>query len=91
MKERLQKILSAYGIASRRAAEDYLREGRVLVNGQPAQIGDSADCAIDSILVDGKPLVKKPARQVVMLYKPRGVVTTLSDEKGRQTDRKSVV
>ena len=87
MRERLQKILSAHGIASRRAAEEYLRQGRVFVNGQPARLGDSADAETDKIALDGQPLVQKPARQVVMLYKPRGVVTTLSDEKGRQTVR----
>ncbi len=85
MTDRLQKILSARGLASRRAAEKMIEEGRVTVNGTVAILGQSADPDVDRIEVDGKPL---PAiRQVVylMLHKPRGYVTTLSDEKGRKT------
>ncbi len=83
MKERLQKILSARGIASRRKAEEMIRSGRVQCNGAVCALGDIADADVDTILVDGKPL---PARQefvYIMLNKPRGYVTTLSDEKGR--------
>lgn len=84
MEERLQKILSAAGICSRRSAEDYMAVGRVLVNGNRARIGEKADPDRDDIRVDGVPLQKKSAPIYIMLYKPRGYVTTLSDEKGRK-------
>ena len=86
MEERLQKLLSAAGICSRRRAETYIQEGRVTVNGKPAALGDKADLARDQIALDGVPVSGGTGqRQVLMLYKPRGVVTTLSDEKGRPT------
>lgn len=86
MKERLQKILSAAGICSRRAAESYITAGRVKVNGITANLGESADPEVDEILVDGRPLGKKSPRMTyIMLNKPRGYVTTLSDEAGRKT------
>ena len=86
MKERLQKILSAAGICSRRAAESYITAGRVKVNGITANLGESADPEVDEILVDGRPLEKKSPRMTyIMLNKPRGYVTTLSDEAGRKT------
>ena len=85
MEERLQKLLSAAGICSRRKAEEYLAAERVTVNGKPAAIGDRADPDRDTILIDGAPLPGKTSSTVLMLYKPRGVVTTLSDEKGRRT------
>ena len=86
MKERLQKILSAAGICSRRAAESYITAGRVKVNGIIANLGESADPDTDAILVDGRPLGKKSPRMTyIMLNKPRGYVTTLSDEAGRKT------
>ena len=85
MEERLQKLLSARGIASRRAAETYLAAGRVTVNGRPAQVGDRADPERDEIRVDGRPLPPLERRTYLMLNKPRGYVTTLSDEKGRKT------
>lgn len=84
MKERLQKILSAYGIASRRRAEEMIENGLVTVNGMTAVLGQSADSQIDEIRVDGKLLPKKDRKVYLMLHKPRGYVTTLSDEKGRQ-------
>ncbi|WP_417044339.1 S4 domain-containing protein, partial [Dysosmobacter sp.] len=85
MEERLQKLLSAAGVCSRRAAEDYITAGRVTVNGQTALLGQRADLDRDDIRVDGSPL-KRPERQVyLMLNKPRGYVTTLSDEQGRPT------
>ena len=85
MEERRQKIISAAGICSRRAAEELLSAGRVTVNGFPAAVGDKADPEADDIRVDGKSV--KPARNHVylLLNKPRGYVTTLSDEKGRKT------
>ncbi len=85
MTERLQKILSAYAVASRRAADAMLAAGRVSVNGKAVKPGDSADPDTDRILVDGKPLPKKDKPLYIMLHKPRGYVTTLSDERGRKT------
>lgn len=83
MGERLQKILSARGVASRRKAEEMISEGRVTVNGKIAQLGDAADAELDEILVDGSPLPSRKDYVYIMLNKPRGYVTTLSDEKGR--------
>ena len=85
MEERLQKLLSAAGVCSRRAAEDYITAGRVSVNGAPAVLGQRADPERDEITVDGKPLRRRDPWVCLMLNKPRGVVTTLSDEKGRRT------
>ena len=86
MEERLQKILSARGVASRRTAEGWLAAGRVTVNGVPAKVGDKADPERDEIRLDGRLLPGPPARRTyVMLNKPRGYVTTLSDERGRRT------
>lgn len=83
MQERLQKILSARGIASRRKAEEMIRQGRVTVNGMIASLGDSADPQIDEILLDGNKLPSRQGYVYILLNKPRGYVTTLSDEKGR--------
>ncbi len=85
MEERLQKLLSAAGLCSRRTAEDWLAAGRVRVNGRTAQIGDRADPDRDDVQVDGVPLRKKENKTYILLNKPRGYVTTLSDEKGRPT------
>ena len=85
MKERLQKLISAAGLASRRRAEELLRAGRVCVNGVPAALGQSADPDADSITVDGVPLRFSGEKHYILLNKPRGYVTTLSDEKGRPT------
>lgn len=85
MEERLQKILSANGVCSRRAAEGWLAAGRVTVNGKPAAVGDKADPDKDDIRVDGRPMKAPEKRTYLMLNKPRGYVTTLSDEKGRKT------
>ena len=84
MEERLQKILSRYGIASRRKAEALIAERRVRVNGNTAALGDTAVDGEDVIEVDGVRLKKEPERLYLMLNKPRGYVTTLSDEKGRK-------
>lgn len=83
MPERLQKILSARGVASRRKAEEMIQAGLVTVNGKTAQLGDTADADADEILVDGKRLPKQEEHVYILLNKPRGYVTTLSDEKGR--------
>ena len=85
MEERLQKILSAAGICSRRAAEEYITAGRVTVNGEKADLGRRADPEKDDIRLDGKPVSVKEELVYLMLNKPRGFVTTLSDEKGRKT------
>lgn len=84
MAERLQKILSSYGIASRRQAEEMIRQGRVSCNGRICVLGQTADPETDEIYIDGKPLPKLEERVYIMLHKPRGYVTTLSDEKGRK-------
>lgn len=81
--ERLQKILSARGVASRRAAEEWIKAGRVSVNGRTAVLGDTADPEKDDIRVDGKQLPRQEKLLYLMLHKPRGYVTTLHDEKGR--------
>ena len=85
MNERLQKILSARGVASRRAAEKMIEEGRVTVNGTVAQLGQTADPDVDEIMLDGNPLPTGNEYVYILLHKPRGYVTTLSDEKGRKT------
>ena len=85
MKERLQKILSAAGVCSRRAAEGYLTAGRITVNGELAQLGQQADPETDDIRVDGVPMDREPEAVYLMLNKPRGYVTTVSDEQGRKT------
>lgn len=83
MQERLQKILSARGVASRRKAEEMIAAGRVRVNGAVACLGDSADPDADEIKVDGALLPSQKEFVYILLNKPRGFVTTLSDEKGR--------
>ena len=85
MEERIQKILSAAGLASRRRAEEYLSAGRVTVNGRTAVLGEKADPKQDDIRLDGKPVRPAGAHTYLMRYKPRGYVTTLSDERGRRT------
>jgi 23S rRNA pseudouridine2605 synthase len=85
MEERLQKILSAAGVCSRRAAEGYITAGRVTVNGETADLGRRADPETDEICLDGKPIAQKEEHVYLLLNKPRGYVTTLSDEKGRKT------
>ena len=84
MEQRLQKILSSYGVASRRKAEQMILERRVRVNGNTASLGDTADDEEDVIELDGVRLRRQPERIVLMLNKPRGYVCTLSDEKGRK-------
>ncbi len=83
MKERLQKIISARGVASRRKAEELILAGQVTVNGSPASLGDTADPETDEIRVAGQPLPSGERHVYILLNKPRGYITTLSDEKGR--------
>ena len=85
MRERIQKILSARGVASRRAAEELIRQGRVTVDGVPCALGASAEPDCRTIAVDGVPIPPPPEHVYLMLYKPRGYITTLSDERGRRT------
>lgn len=85
MTERIQKILSARGVASRRKAEEWITAGRVSCNGRVCLLGDSADPEKDTILLDGRPLPSGTEHIYIMLHKPRNFVTTLSDEKGRAT------
>ena len=84
MTDRIQKILSSHGVTSRRKAEEMITAGRISCNGKICVLGDVADPEIDVILIDGKPLPDKGERCYIMLNKPRGFVTTLSDEKGRK-------
>lgn len=84
MYQRLQKLISAAGVASRRAAEEMIRQGRVTVNGRICAVGDGADPEQDEILLDGVPLCLQQERVFILLHKPAGVVTTMSDEKGRK-------
>ncbi len=87
MRERLQKTLSRAGIASRRAAERWILEGRVTVNGETvSRLGTLVDASVDAIRVDGKRIPAAPrARTYLMLHKPQGYVTTLRDPEGRPT------
>ena len=85
MTERIQKILSARGVASRRKAEEMITAGRISINGRVALLGESADPDVDQIIIDGKPLPSENRAVYIMLHKPRGYVTTLSDERGRKT------
>ncbi len=85
MEERLQKLISAAGLCSRRTAEEWIAAGRVTVNGVPAAVGDKADLDRDRVEVDGVPLAAPAGHTYIMLHKPRGYVTTLSDEQCRPT------
>ena len=84
MTERLQKILASRGVCSRRKAEEMIAAGRITCNGAVASLGDSADPDIDEILLDGIALPSQDDYVYILLNKPRGYVTTLSDEKGRR-------
>ena len=85
MEERVQKILSAAGVCSRRKAEEYIQAGRVTLNGRVASLGDKADPDRDQVALDGRLLSRPAEHTYIMLHKPRGYVTTMSDEKGRKT------
>jgi 23S rRNA pseudouridine2605 synthase len=79
MEERLQKILARAGYGSRRSCEELISAGRVRVNGQPVGLGDKADAARDKITVDGRAVKEAETLVYVALYKPRGVISTVSD------------
>ena len=84
MKERLQKLISQAGLASRRKAESWIEEGRVILNGRQAQLGDRAELGIDQVVVNGHALAKAEEKITVLLNKPRGYVSTLHDPQGRR-------
>ena len=81
--ERLQKVLARAGIASRRASEELIAEGRVRVNGEVAELGRRIDPEADEVTIDGVPVPVAPGLVHYLLNKPRGVVTTASDPQGR--------
>lgn len=83
-KIRLQKYLSECGVASRRKAEEMISAGRVKVNGRPASLGDKIDPKHDKVVVAGKRIINQTKKMYVMLHKPRGYVTTTSDELDRK-------
>ncbi len=83
--ERVQKLMAAAGIASRRASEELIAQGRVTVNGRPAELGMKADPATAEIRVDGERVNVNPEKVYIMLNKPRGVITTADDPEGRPT------
>ena len=85
MEQRLQKLIAAAGLCSRRRAEEWLEAGRVTVNGRTARVGDKADPERDDVRLDGAPLQRQARSVCILLNKPRGYVTTLSDERGRPT------
>jgi len=84
MAERLQKLIAQAGLASRRQAEDWIAAGRVVLNGQPARLGDRAEPGRDEILVDGRKLALAEEKITVLLNKPRGYISTLKDPQGRK-------
>lgn len=84
IKIRLQKHLSSCGVASRRKAEELILAGKVKVNGKIANIGDKVDPKRDKVTLRGKPVISVNEKKYIMLNKPRGFVTTLSDEFGRK-------
>ncbi len=82
--ERLQKFLSECSVASRRKSEELIKQGRVKVNGRVAQLGDKVDTKNDTVTVNGKKVTLVKQKYYIMLNKPRGYVTTMSDELGRK-------
>lgn len=87
MKERIQKVLAQQGYCSRRAAEQIIAEGRVKINGHPVKLGDKMDILKDVLSVDGERVHMEKKREMVylMLYKPRGYVSTLDDPHTEKT------
>ncbi len=84
MDVKIQKVLAQLGIASRRASEQLIREGRITVNGKPAEIGMRIDPKRSHIKVDGRPVSVPEKKVYYLFYKPIGVVSTLSDPEGRR-------
>ena len=81
---RLQKYLSDCGVASRRKSEELIEQGKVRVNGKVASIGEKIDPKHDTITVSGKKIVRQKTHTYIMLHKPRGFITTMSDEMDRK-------
>ena len=81
---RLQKMMADCGVASRRKAEEMIAQGRVKVNGRPAKIGDKVDPRKDLVTVDDERIGTGDKKVYIMLHKPRGFITTMSDEKDRK-------
>ena len=84
-RERLQKLMAAAGFCSRRRGEELLRQGRVRINGQRAQLGDQAEPGVDRIEIDGRPLAPPATSLTLLLNKPLGVLSTCHDPHGRTT------
>ena len=84
-RQRLQKLIAAAGLCSRRRAEDWLQAGRITVDGQVAKVGDQADPHEQTICVDGKVLPCRGAARVLLLNKPVGVICSCDDPQGRRT------
>tara|TARA_Y100001968_G_C19249103_1_gene663429 strand:- start:11 stop:721 length:711 start_codon:yes stop_codon:yes gene_type:complete len=82
---RLQKIISDAGISSRRHAEKLIKEGRVAINGKKAFIGDKADPIKDKVFIDGSAIKLNAPSKVILINKPKGVISTCSDPFGRET------
>ncbi len=85
MADRLQKVMAAAGIASRRASEVLISAGRVTINGEVASLGDRVDVDVDVVEVDGERVIVDTTLRYLMLNKPQGVVSTTSDPEGRPT------
>ena len=83
-KKRVQKVLAAWGVASRRKAEELIAQGRVTVNGRPVKLGDGMVPGKDLLAVDGEPVAQVREKVYLALHKPRGFVTTLQDERDRK-------
>ena len=82
--ERVQKVLARAGVAARRKSEDLIREGRVTINGEVAKLGDKADASADSIKVDGKRVHCQRSHHYLLINKPRGYLTAVTDDAGQQ-------
>lgn len=83
-KVRLQKFLAESGVASRRKSEELIEQGKVKVNGKLAMIGDKISPKKDTVTVNGKKITKTKSHTYVVLHKPRGFITTMSDEMDRK-------
>ena len=84
-RQRLQKLIAAAGLCSRRRAEEWLQAGRVTVDGQVARVGDQADPQQQTIHVDGQPLPSRGVARVLLINKPVGVICSCDDPQGRRT------
>src|SRR5947208_2545853 len=82
--ERLQKVLAAAGVGSRRACEELIAAGRVTIEGRKATLGDKVDAESAEIHVDGERVVTNTKLVYIAMNKPRGVVSTMADERGRE-------